>query len=227
MHLKGPPEEPGRFGIPAIMKRHGDLRGSSVTHETNPEEQALVDRLSRGDDDAIEPLLERHLPGLRAFVRARAGALVRGREDDADIVQSVCREVLTHRERFTVPAEQGFKRWLYLSALRKIQNRREHWLAQKRDIGREAAVEGSHSDAGLLAGYATLCTPSRELMAREAIERIEKAVDALPEDYREALTLSRIVGMTRAEIAEVMGKSEGSVRMLLSRAQARLVELLA
>ncbi|MEM7308015.1 MAG: sigma-70 family RNA polymerase sigma factor [Planctomycetota bacterium] len=198
-----------------------------MNSEATPEEHELVERLSRGDDGAIEPLLTRHLPGLRAFVRARAGALVRGREDDADIVQSVCREVLTHRERFTVPAEQGFKRWLYLSALRKIQRRREHWLAQKRDIGREVAAEGSRSDADLLAGYATLCTPSRELMAREAIERIEQAVDALPDDYREALTLSRIVGLTRAEIADVMGKSEGSVRMLLSRAQARLVELLA
>lgn len=193
----------------------------------NDEERELIERLTRGDDAALAPLLERHLPGLRAFVRARAGPLVRAREEDADIVQSVCREILVHRERFHVPAREGFKRWLYLSALRKIQNRREHWLAQKRDAGREVAAGGSRSDADLLAGYGTLCTPSRELMAREEVERIERAVDELPEEYREALTLSRIVGLKRSEIAEVMGRSEGSVRMLLSRAQARLTELLA
>ena len=192
------------------------------------DEAHLVRRLSEGDEGALEPLLERHLAGLRAFVRARAGPLLRGREDDADIVQSVCREILVHRERFQVPAEGGFKRWLFLSALRKIQNRREYWLAQKRDVGRDVRAPGvsSASDVDLLAGYGTLCTPSRELMAREAVERVERAIDALPEDYREALTLSRMVGLKRAEIAEVMGKSEGAVRMLLSRAQARLVELL-
>ena len=198
-----------------------------MTEERTHNESELIRRLSDGDEDALAPLLERHLPGLRAFVRARAGGLLRGREDDVDIVQSVCREILVHQDRFQVPAQEGFKRWLYLSALRKIQNRREYWLAQKRDAGREVAAHGgSSSDADLLAGYGTLCTPSRELMAREAVERIERAVDALPEEYREALTLSRMVGLKRAEIAEVMGKSEGSVRMLLSRAQARLAELL-
>jgi len=196
-----------------------------VTREPEDDEDDLILRLSRGDESALALLLERHLPGLRAFVRARAGPLLRGREDDADIVQSVCREILVHRERFQVPAQEGFKRWLYLSALRKIQNRREYWLAQKRDAGRDVAAQAA-SDDDLLAGYGTLCTPSRELMAREAVERIERAIDALPEEYREALTLSRMVGLKRAEIAEVMGKSEGSVRMLLSRAQARLAELL-
>ena len=92
---------------------------------------------------------------------------------------------------------------------------------------REVAPNESHSDAGLLAGYATLCTPSRALMDREAIERIERAIDELPEDYREVLTLARMVGLSRAEIAEVTGRSEGAVRTMLSRAQARLTELLA
>ena len=197
-----------------------------MTDGARDEEAELIRRLSDGDEGALAPLLEKHLPGLRAFVRARAGALIRRREDDADIVQSICREILVHRDRFQIPAQEGFKRWLYLSALRKIQNKREYWLAQKREAGRELMAQGSSSDADLLAGYGTLCTPSRVLMAREAVERIERAVDALPEEYREALTLSRMVGLKRAEIAEVMGKSEGSVRMLLSRAQARLAELL-
>lgn len=198
-----------------------------MTDDSLNRERDLIERLSAGDESALEPLLEHHLPGLRAFVRARLGPLVRAREDDADVVQSICREILVHQDRFRVPAENGFKRWLYLTALRKIQHRQEHWHAQKRDVGRELATGGSQADdAGLLAGYATLCTPSRELMAREAIERIEAAVDALPEDYREVLTLARLVGLSRAEIGEVMGRSEGAVRTLLSRAQARLAELL-
>jgi RNA polymerase sigma-70 factor (ECF subfamily) len=193
------------------------------------DESELVERLTQGDAAALEVLLEQHLPGLRGFVRLRAGRLVRAREEDTDLVQSVCREILEHKERFRFPGSNGFKRWLYLTALRKIQNRREYWLAQKRDAGRDVDLLGadtSRSADDLLECYGSVCSPSRELMAREAIERIESAIDGLPDDYREALTLSRIVGLTRAEIAEEMGKSEASVRMLLSRAQAKLAESL-
>ena len=63
-------------------------------------------------------------------------------------------------------------------------------------------------------------------MAREELERIESAFDRLPEEYREVITLARIAGLSRAEIAERMGRREGAVRTLLSRALARLAELL-
>lgn len=198
-----------------------------MSAEPDEEERALIERLARGDDSALEPLLVKHLPGLRAFVRARAGQLVRDREGNSDVVQSICREILDHRDRFTVPADNGFKRWLYLTALRKLQRRRDYWLAQRRDVGREVApLDVTGGDAALLAGYASIASPSRELMAREAVQRIEAAMDALPEDYREVLTLARMVGLSRGEIAEIMGKNEGAVRMMLFRAQAKLAELL-
>lgn len=204
-----------------------ERRSPTVPEEPDDEERALIERLSRGDDSALEPLLVRHLPGLRAFVRARAGKLIRNREDNSDVVQSICREILDHKDRFQVPADNGFKRWLYLTALRKLQNRQEYWLTQKRDVGREAMhLDGSQGDEALLDGYASIASPSSELMAREAVERIEAAMDALPEEYREVLTLARMVGLSRAEIGEIMGKKEGAVRMLLFRAQAKLAELL-
>jgi len=54
-------------------------------------------------------------------------------EETVDLVQSVCREVLQHRERFAHPEERGFQRWLYRTALRKIAHRAEYWRAAKRD----------------------------------------------------------------------------------------------
>ena len=190
------------------------------------EERELIARLAAGDRSALEPLVVRHLPGLRAFVRARTSRLLRAREGDSDIVQSICREVLTNADRFQVPAENGFKRWLYLTAMRKLQHRQEHWLAQKRDVGRELPQADHSRDDQLLQGYASIASPSRELMAREAIEKIERAMEQLSDDHREVLTLARMVGLSRSEIGEVMGKSEGAVRTLLFRAQAKLAELL-
>ncbi len=92
-------------------------------------------------DPAVEQLVARHLPALRAFVRLRMGAELRSREESGDIVQSVAREVLQHRDRFQHGGEQGFREWLFTTAHRKVANRLEHWRAEKRSVGRELPVE--------------------------------------------------------------------------------------
>lgn len=170
-------------------------------------------------------LIERHLPGLRAFVRLRAGAAIRARESASDLVQSVCREVIEHQDRFQYPSEQAFKNWLYATALRKIANRAEFWNMQKRDAGREVGIDARDS-ASLLACYATISTPSRNAMAREEVERFERAFDQLSEEQREVVTLAHLVGLSRQEIAAQTQSTEVAVRSLLYRAMARLAAIL-
>ena len=48
-------------------------------------------------------------------------------------------------------------------------------------------------------------------------------MDVLPEEYRQVVTLTKLAGLSRAEVAAEMNRSEGSVRMLLHRAVAQLV----
>ena len=55
--------------------------------------EALTQEAAAGDRDALEELLTRMLPDLRAFVRLRAGRLVQRHDEHSDIVQSVCREI--------------------------------------------------------------------------------------------------------------------------------------
>lgn len=193
------------------------------------ESRDLAEAAADGDEEALRLLLARHLPELRAFVRLRAGAAVRAREQSSDVVQSVCREVLQHAERFRFPSEGAFRSWLFTTALRKLVDRREHWLAAKRDLARETPV-GSHTgavdDDELVAAYARLSSPSGHAVAREEMARLEAAFDRLPEDYREVITLARILGLSHAEIAEQMGRTEGATRMLLARALTELSGLL-
>jgi RNA polymerase sigma-70 factor (ECF subfamily) len=187
----------------------------------------LAEAAARGDRAAVDALLGRYLPELRAFVRLRAGAMVRARESSSDLVQSVCREVLQHIDRFQFPSEPAFKQWLYTTALRKILNRQEYYLAQKRDALRESPADSERSsDERMLQAYRSFSTPSRQAMLREEMERIEKAFESLPEEYREVITLAHIVGLSRSEIAAQMGKSEGNVRVLLHRALAKVSSLL-
>ena len=53
-----------------------------------------------------------------------------------------------------------------------------------------------------------------------------RALDRMPDEYRQVVTLSRRGGLSHAEVAAELGKTEGATRMLLHRALARLgVEL--
>ena len=80
--------------------------------------------------------------------RLRAGEFVRARESSSDLVQSVCREVLANIGRFQHPSESAFKQWLFREALRKIVDRRDYWLAEKREVLREVPVtDGSGTRA--------------------------------------------------------------------------------
>jgi len=192
------------------------------------ESRELIRRLAAGDRDALEALIERHLPGLRAFVRLHAGAELRARESTSDLCQSACREVLAHADRFRYAGEDAFRHWLYTTAMRKIRNRQRYWLAARRDAQRDvplvAPSSPDRSAAALLECYASICTPSKDAIAREAIERIETAFEELTSEQREVVLLARVVGLSHREIAARTGRSEGAVRTFLFRALARLAD---
>ncbi|MEM1448758.1 MAG: sigma-70 family RNA polymerase sigma factor [Planctomycetota bacterium] len=193
--------------------------------EDPPDEAALIQAASEGDRDALEELLCRSLPDLRMLVKRRAGALVRGRESDSDIVQSVCREILTHGDVFQHPSEQAFRKWLYATTIRKLGQRRDRMTAQRRDVLRERSI--STEEGGVLdPADAESPTPSGQLAVREELDRLEAALDALPDEYREVIVHAKIGGRSREEIAAATGRSPGAVRMLLHRAMARLAVLL-
>lgn len=189
----------------------------------------LVERLAAGDRCAMDQLLERHLPTLRGYVRLNSDRALRAKESCTDIVQSICRELLEHSDCFQHPTENAFRHWLYSTALRKIRKRSRYYHAQKRDVDQEVRVAADEWDASrpdLSLCYSRLGSPSQEAMARESQERLERAFEELSDEHREVLVLARVVGLSRAEIAEKMGRSELAVRSLLFRANARLGNLL-
>ena len=69
-------------------------------------------------------------------------------------------------------------------------------------------------------------SPSKAAIANERVAEIEAAFDQLPDGYREIIAMSRIAGLSHAEIAERLGKSPGAVRTTLNRALCRLAALL-
>ena len=173
----------------------------------------------------VAELLRQHLPGLRGFLRLRAGRLVLDRESCSDLAQSVCRDVLENAERMRFGGEGGFRKWLYTTALRKIADRYEYYLAAKRAAGREARVE--RDEAGeTLAAYGGFYSPSQQAAASEELGRVESAFERLSAEQQDVILMAKMMGLSRAEIATELGKSEVAVRSILSRALAQLTDLL-
>jgi RNA polymerase sigma-70 factor, ECF subfamily len=201
----------------AVAARVGSFCGMSER-----DTQALVAAAQHRESGAVEQLLVRHLPGLEAFVRLRMGAALRSLMSAPDLVQSVCREVLEDLGDFEFRGEAPFRHWLFVRAENKLREKHRYHSAEKRDhqklepmtdVGRAAPV------------YQTLCTPTRELAMQESMRAVEAAFDQLPDDYREAITLHKLCGLSHAEIAQRMGKSEGAVRNLVYRGISRLALL--
>lgn len=190
-----------------------------------PESVHLAQRASQGDQASMDALLERNLPRLRAFVRLRVDRALRERESSSDLVQSVCRQVLEHAEDFEYRSEEAFRAWLFKTALNKIRERARFHRAKRRAPDREHHAEAVPEEM-LVSMYSRITTPTKAAAGRELSERLESAFDQMPDDYREVISLSRIVGLPRAEVAKAMNRSEGAVSMLLSRALLELVAVL-
>lgn len=194
-----------------------------------PDHERLVRDASKGDAGSVSVLLDRHLPGLLAFVRARVGARLREREDALDLVQSACREVLEDIQVRDFGDESGFKRWLYRAAENKIRDKARYHGRERRDAARVRSLDVARDDelATYRRGVAAFFTPSREAMAREELATLERALAELPEDYRQVILLTRVMNLGHATVAEQMGRSETATRSLLHRALARLARLMA
>ena len=190
--------------------------------DRDQENADLVARAQRSDRAAVEQLLVRHLPNLEAFVRLRMGPELRGLMTAPDLVQSVCREALGDLSDFEFRGEAPFRHWLFVRAENKLREKHRYHHRDKRDQQKAVSMAAAST---AFSAYCTLHTPSKDLAVQETMRRVEAAFDQLPEDYREAVTLHRLCGLSHAEIAERMNRSEGAVRNLVYRGISRLALL--
>ena len=181
----------------------------------------------RGEPRAVDSLFARNLPPLVAFIRARTGRAIAARESAVDIAQSVFREVLMDADHVEWKGEGAFRNWLFMQATRKVLDRAKFHGRDRRDVGREVAMPeaGPAADA-LLACYASIASPSQHAVAKEELARFEAAVQRLPDQQRDAVTMSRLMGLEYGQIAAQMELTESAVRGLVARGLAALSSML-
>lgn len=93
-------------------------------------------------------------------------------------------------------------------------------------LSRAAAVRQGRTKVIPLAAFSQrrddAADPERLVSARIELERVRKALDSLPEEYRAALLLCDVEGLSYKHAARVMGCPVGTVRSRLARGRALL-----
>lgn len=192
----------------------------------NFQTQRLVTLAKEGDQASLNKLCEVYNERVLRIIRMRMGPELRSKLQSMDLVQDAFISAIRSMDNFTYENEGDFLRWVSRIAENRIRDNLENLHAQKRDIRREIPLNTNSSttqDTFVgISGPVDIMTPSLVISNREDLDRLEKAMQKLKPEYRKAITLTKIEGLSYEEAAEQLGKSPDAMRMLLSRAMAAL-----
>jgi RNA polymerase sigma-70 factor (ECF subfamily) len=180
-------------------------------------DQALVERVQKGDSKAFDLLVQKYQGRILKLI----ARFVRNPADVQDVAQEAF--IKAYRALPNFRGESAFYTWLYRIAINTAKN---HLVAAGRKTPSYAVdvQEVEKYDASeWLKEYAT---PERELLADEIQVTVNNALEGLPPDLREAITLREIEGLSYEDIAQVMDCPIGTVRSRIFRAREAIDEKL-
>ncbi len=201
---------------------------------SSPEEitddDGLLARVRAGDANALGEFLVVRRPQLMAFLDRRLGAGLRRKIEPDDLFQEVSAEAVRSLGEVDLKDRDPFN-WLCQVAERRIIDaHRRFFGSQKRDAGREVSLNAGGTDtsrAGLINLLVASMTTASQVFSRDQRQmRLLTALDQLPEEHREALKLRYLEGLPSKQIAEKLGKTDGAIRVMLTRSLAKLQEIL-
>jgi len=188
--------------------------------------QELVALAKDGDDSAVSQLYGLYAERVRWMVRLRMGKDFRSKLESMDVVQETFVHALSGLNDFTYTNEGDFVRWLCKIAENSLRGNLRRLHAEKRDIRKEVRFEspGSATGGGFggTPGPVKTTTPSAILFQKEDFARLEKALDELKPEYREAILLAKVEGLSYGQMGARLGQSADAARMLATRAMAAL-----
>lgn len=175
----------------------------------------LVERTVAGDQKAFELLVIKYQRRIERLI----GRMVR----DVDLVEDIAQEtfIRAYRALAQFRGDAQFYTWLYRIA---VNTAKKALMDLKRDplVSESALRNGNDEEDETSAVENELTsseTPETVLAAKEIAVAVNSAMEALPEELRQAVTLREIEGLSYEEIAEVMNCPIGTVRSRIFRAR--------
>jgi RNA polymerase sigma-70 factor (ECF subfamily) len=175
----------------------------------------LVERTVAGDQRAFELLVIKYQRRIERLI----GRMVR----DTNLVEDIAQEtfIRAYRALAQFRGEAQFYTWLYRIA---VNTAKKALMDLKRDplVSQSSLRSGGDDDdetSSVENELTTSETPETVLAAKEIAATVNQAMEALPEELRQAVTLREIEGLSYEEIAQAMNCPIGTVRSRIFRAR--------
>jgi RNA polymerase sigma-70 factor, ECF subfamily len=173
------------------------------------DEQSLIERCRSGDDTAFGELVDRY----KNLVYALVYRMIPDRSRTDDLAQDVFLKV--HRGLPYFRGEARLSTWIY----RIVQNVCAQARSQRRpEVPLETDARGRvRGDPG---------APDGAFADLETRDRLEKAIQQLPDNYRLLIAAHYLQGVQYEDLADALDIPLGTVKTHLHRAKRRLREIL-
>lgn len=173
----------------------------------------LVERAVAGDQKAFELLVIKYQRRIQRLI----GRMVR----DVDLVEDIAQEtfIRAYRALAQFRGDAQFYTWLYRIA---VNTAKKALMDMKRDptVSENSFKSADDDETSMLENELTSSeTPDAVLASKEIAEMVNTAMEALPEELRQAITLREIEGLSYEEISEAMNCPIGTVRSRIFRAR--------
>lgn len=170
----------------------------------NVNDAQLVEACQRGDTDAFGRLYDAYVRRIYDFIYYRT----HHRETAEDLASDVFMKAFAKIGDFD--GRKGtFSSWLYRIARNRVI---DHYRTDKKTDDIDDVWDLLQSDADV----------ARDAETRERLREVETYLAALPAAQRDIVIMRAWDGLSYAEIAETIGKSESACKMAFSRAVAAL-----
>jgi len=184
------------------------------------DDSELVGQYLEGQRFAFHELVSRYQERLLNFIYRTIG----DRDRAEDLVQETFVRVYRHLHRFD--QSKKFSTWIYTIASNlaknELRNRSRNPL-----VLFQAIKKNWEADHRPLEWEDTTYSPDDLFRKRHLREKVEAAVEELPEHHRVVFVLREMEGKTYEEISEITGVTLGTVKSRLNRARNRFAQIIA
>ncbi len=181
-------------------------------------DEALVDLMREGDEEAFVSLYRRRQPDIHRFVFGMSNSRI----ITEDVTQEVFINLIRHANRFD-PARGSVRSFLYGIARNCLL---QHFERERRYVPYEEEIPGNGSSTFQSDLRPDMSDPLAELTTAEMLDDLRQAVLTLPLKYREAVVLCDLQEMEYVDAAAVMRCPVGTVRSRLHRGRELLLQKL-
>lgn len=182
-----------------------------------------IDEARNGNREALGRLLDMCRHYLLLVANQELAPAFWAKVAPSDIVQDTLMEAGRDFPRFLGSSEEELIAWLRGILRNNAANVRRHFETDKRKIAREVPLDEVSPEE--MPSNPTE-SPSKQVLAQEQDQQLDKALQQLPEPYRQVLRLHSMGTLTFVQIAAEMGSSADAVRKLWGRAVEELAKYL-